>query len=196
MAHPTPPFRASSHPRRSLLKLAVAGPALWLASAARLARAEQEAPVAAPPRLLSLVNTHTGESLQVRYFDDGQYVAASLSALQHLLRDHRSGESHPMDPGLFDVLYALAQCAECEPHFEIISGYRSPASNAALHVKSKGVASSSLHMEGRAIDVRLSGAPCTRLRDLALAMQCGGVGYYAKSDFVHLDTGRTRFWAG
>jgi uncharacterized protein YcbK (DUF882 family) len=142
------------------------------------------------------VNTHTGESLRTCYFENGQYTAASLKDLNHLLRDHRTGESHQIDPQLFDVLHALALCAECEPQFEIISGYRSPATNSALHAKSKGVASGSLHMQGKAIDVRLHGAACDRLRDLAMGMQCGGVGYYAKSNFVHLDTGRVRFWAG
>jgi len=147
-------------------------------------------------RSISLVNTHTGEALSARYFEAGQYVTGSLRSLDHLLRDHRSGESHPIDPRLFDLLHSLALCAECEPRFEIISGYRSPASNAKLHSASSGVATRSLHMEGRAIDVRLAGARCSRLRDLAMGMQVGGVGYYAKSDFVHLDTGRVRFWAG
>jgi uncharacterized protein YcbK (DUF882 family) len=184
--------------RRKLLGWLAAGPAVLA-----LGMREQAVAAAAPgmpdllaPRTLGMVNTHTGERLQVRYFEAGQYVPAAMDRLNHLLRDHRSGESAAIDPRLFDQLHALARCAECEPHFEIISGYRSPASNAKLQAKSKGVATNSLHMQGRAIDVRLSGTRCSNLRDLALAMQSGGVGYYAKSDFVHLDTGRFRTWAG
>lgn len=184
--------------RRKLLGWLAAGPAVLA-----LGMREQALAATAPgmpdllaPRTLGMVNTHTGEGLQVRYFEAGQYVPAAMDRLSHLLRDHRSGESAAIDPRLFDQLHALARCAECEPHFEIISGYRSPASNAKLQAKSKGVATNSLHMQGRAIDVRLSGTRCSNLRDLALAMQSGGVGYYAKSDFVHLDTGRFRTWAG
>jgi uncharacterized protein YcbK (DUF882 family) len=184
--------------RRKLLGWLAAGPAV-LALGMReqaLAAPAQGMPDVLAPRTLGMVNTHTGERLQVRYFEAGQYVPAAMDRLSHLLRDHRSGESAAIDPRLFDQLHALARCAECEPHFEIISGYRSPASNAKLQAKSKGVATNSLHMQGRAIDVRLSGTRCSNLRDLALAMQSGGVGYYAKSDFVHLDTGRFRTWAG
>lgn len=184
--------------RRRLLGWLAAGPAVLALGLRGQALAANGLAVSdlLAPRMLGMVNTHTGEKLQIRYFEAGQYVPAALSRLNHLLRDHRSGESAAIDPRLFDQLHALARCAECEPHFEIISGYRSPASNARLHAQSKGVATNSLHMQGRAIDVRLSGTTCRSLRDLALAMQSGGVGYYAKSDFVHLDTGRVRTWAG
>jgi uncharacterized protein YcbK (DUF882 family) len=184
--------------RRSLLRWLAAGPAVLALGIHEqaLAGTGPAATDLQAPRSLGLVNTHTGEKLQVRYFEAGQYVPAALNHLRHLLRDHRSGESLAMDPRLFDQLHALARCAECEPHFEIISGYRSPASNAKMHEKSKGVATNSLHMQGRAIDVRLSGSSCSNLRDLALAMQSGGVGYYASSNFVHLDTGRFRTWVG
>jgi uncharacterized protein YcbK (DUF882 family) len=183
--------------RRGLLRWLALGPAVMAFGLREQALAAgQPAPDLLAPRSIGMVNTHTGENLQVRYFEDGQYVTTALDRLHHLLRDHRSGESAVIDPRLFDQLYALARCAECEPHFQIISGYRSPASNAKLQAKSKGVATNSLHMQGRALDVRLSGTSCSNLRDLALAMQSGGVGYYARSDFVHLDTGRFRTWSG
>jgi uncharacterized protein YcbK (DUF882 family) len=184
--------------RRRLLRWLAAGPvALSLACRGKLAFAgDATLEVLHAPRQLSLLNLHTSEKLEVRYFDNGAYVPGALSRLNQVLRDHRSGETGDIDPRLFDQLHALAECAGCAPHYQVISGYRSPASNAQLRASSKGVAKHSLHMEGRAIDVRLPGTACNRLRDFALGMQAGGVGYYAKSNFVHLDTGRVRSWAG
>jgi uncharacterized protein YcbK (DUF882 family) len=147
-------------------------------------------------RSLELVNTHTAEHLKADYFLDGSYCEQSLFALNHLLRDFRTGDVAPIDPQLFDLLHGVAALAGKEPRFEVISGFRSPATNAMLNGRSSGVAKRSLHMEGRAIDVRLQGYPTDRLRDLALSMQAGGVGFYRQSDFVHLDTGRVRTWAG
>jgi uncharacterized protein YcbK (DUF882 family) len=169
----------------------------WLKAfgAASLSLALPYAPTAraAAPRSLSFYHTHTGERLSAVYFDDGAYVPDALAALNRLLRDFRSGDVAEIDPPLFDTLHALALA--CGPGtFEIISGYRSPATNALLHARSDGVATRSLHMEGRAIDVRLAGRDTRRLRDAALALARGGVGYYAKSDFVHVDTGRVRAW--
>lgn len=184
--------------RRQLLRWLAAGPAvLAVGMRERLAHAGQslEEEVLAP-RALSMVSTHTGERLEVRYFDGGQYLPDALTRLHRLLRDHRSGDVAAIDPKLFDQLHALASCAGCVPHYEIISGYRSPATNEKLRQASSGVATRSLHMDGRAIDVRLKGLPTARLRDLALELKGGGVGYYAKSDFVHLDTGRVRSWSG
>lgn len=147
-------------------------------------------------REISLVSTHTGEQLSIEYFSGGSYRDQALAALNRLLRDHRSGDVSPIDPQLFDVLHDAAVLADREPKFEVISGYRSPHTNAMLNARSNGVARRSLHMEGKAIDVRLAGYRTDRLRDLALSLQRGGVGFYAKSDFVHLDTGRVRTWAG
>lgn len=187
----TAPFRLS---RRRFLRgvlaggstvLALGGPGRALASIAD----EGE-------RLISLVNTHTGEQLTTGYFRSGDYCQESLAALNHILRDHRSGEVAPIDPHLIDLLHDLARVADREPRFEVISGYRSPATNAMLNSRSNGVAKRSLHMEGRAIDVRLAGYRTDRLRDVALSLKSGGVGYYRKSDFVHVDTGRVRTWAG
>lgn len=147
-------------------------------------------------RSIQLFNTHTGEQLRTCFYRAGTYCTDALSSLAHLLRDYRNGEQLAIDPGVFDILHEVAVAADREPRFEVISGYRSPATNAMLHEKSAGVATRSLHMDGRAIDVRLQGYRTAKLRDVARALARGGVGYYAKSDFVHLDTGRVRTWAG
>lgn len=147
----------------------------------------------AAERALAFRHTHTGERLEIAYFARGEYLPAALARIDWLLRDFRTGDAHRMDARLLDLLHAL--CASCGGgEFEIISGYRSPRTNAQLRAVSGGVAERSLHLEGRAIDVRLAGLPTARLRDAALALAAGGVGYYPKSDFVHLDTGRVRRW--
>ena len=147
-------------------------------------------------RRISLRNLHTPESVEVVFRRGSQYVPEALSAAQVLLRDYRTGEQHPIDPGLLDYLYDVARSAGTDPVFSVISGYRSPETNRMLHERSNGVASKSLHMEGRAVDVRLAGVDCASLAGRALGMQRGGVGYYRQSDFVHLDTGRFRTWRG
>jgi uncharacterized protein YcbK (DUF882 family) len=145
-------------------------------------------------RALSLVHTHTGERLSSVYFQDGQYQAAELARLNHLLRDFRTGEVHPIEPAVLDILADLQTLAGRDDPYEVISGYRSPQTNAALRRRSSGVAEHSLHMRGRAIDVRLPGFSTRRLRELALGMRRGGVGFYPQADFVHLDNGSVRFW--
>jgi uncharacterized protein YcbK (DUF882 family) len=147
-------------------------------------------------RWIELFNTHTAETLRVAYRSATGFAPVALERLQWVLRDHRANESAPMDPLLFDQLAALAAAAGVEPRYQIISGYRSPLTNARLAAAGRGVANRSLHMQGKAIDVRLRGVPCNALRDLALSAAQGGVGYYQKSDFVHLDTGRVRAWTG
>jgi uncharacterized protein YcbK (DUF882 family) len=148
-------------------------------------------------RSLQLFNTHTSETVNVVYKRGTEYDAAALASLRKLLRDHRNGESHDMDPRLYDQLYDLALAAHCEPHYDIISGYRSPESNDQMSSRpGSGVARKSLHMQGRALDVRLKHCDCAQLRDLALTAKQGGVGYYQRSDFVHIDTGAFRTWVG
>jgi len=132
----------------------------------------------------------------VAYRGASGLVEGAVQGLQHLLRDHRNNAQHPMDTGLYDLLADLAERAGVDPRFQIISGYRSPQTNAALHEASSGVAVRSMHLEGRAIDVRLRGVSCEKLAQLALAQSQGGVGYYRRSDFVHVDTGRVRSWQG
>ena len=128
-------------------------------------------------RLLSFFNTHTSETFADAYWRGGDYVGDALSAINQLMRDHRTGEVHPIDPRLLDQLHTLKGLVETSAPFQIISGYRSPRTNAALAANSNGVATRSLHMQGRAIDIRVQGVPLARLRDAALSMGAGGVGY-------------------
>jgi uncharacterized protein YcbK (DUF882 family) len=172
--------------RRFLSALAVAAPALALPGS--LAAAD------AGVRALRFSHTHTGERLEIEYFTRGDYLASALAEVDRFLRDFRTGEVHPIDPALLDFLHRLHRQAGGRGVFEVISGYRSPLTNAALRSRSEGVAARSLHMDGRAIDVRLTGVPLTSLRDAALDLRLGGVGFYPASDFVHVDTGRVRRW--
>lgn len=186
---PDPLLRSPLLSRRGLLG-AVAG-AVWLLGPLGTLRAQPSG-----VRSLSFVHTHTGENLSVNYWCEGAYQADCLSQLNHFLRDFRTNEIASMDARLLDILYELQVRADREAVYEVISAYRSPQTNAALSKRSTGVAKKSLHMEGRAIDVRISGFSTRKLQQLALAAQRGGVGFYAKSDFVHLDTGRVRTWVG
>jgi uncharacterized protein YcbK (DUF882 family) len=145
-------------------------------------------------RIISMANTHTGEQAKLCYFRDGKFVAEACQRLNHLLRDFRSGDVHAIDPKLYDLVYAIQTEVGHRGKVEIISGYRSPATNDKLRNSSKGVAKRSLHMQGQALDIRLSGVDTAKVRDAALALRAGGVGYYQKSDFVHVDTGRVRHW--
>ena len=146
------------------------------------------------PRALAFENLHTGERLAVEYWAGGQYVSDSLRRIDRVLRDHRNDQVHGIDPALLDLLVQLSAGLGTGRPFQVISGYRSPASNAMLAAASGGVARDSLHTQGKAIDIRVEGVPLPRLREAALALRAGGVGYYPKSNFVHVDTGRVRFW--
>jgi uncharacterized protein YcbK (DUF882 family) len=145
-------------------------------------------------RLLSFVHTHTHERLTVSYFADGAYLPEGLATLDSFLRDFRTGQEHPIDPALFDILNDLRLATGTRSPFQVISGYRSPRTNTMLRENSRGVAAGSLHLQGRAIDVRLADVGCAALRDAAVELQRGGVGYYRGPDFVHVDTGRVRRW--
>ena len=149
---------------------------------------------ASVPRSLSVLNLHTGERIAATYFEAGRYLPDALAALDRVLRDHRTGEVHPISSGLIYLVAGLAGHFGQPGAVLVIPGYRSPASNAALHARSSGVATKSLHMQGMAMDIRISGVPLPRLRDAALALGRGGVGYYPDSDFVHVDVGRVRRW--
>jgi uncharacterized protein YcbK (DUF882 family) len=150
----------------------------------------------APVRKLGFDNLHTGEVLDVAYWENGAYVPGALEAVNHVLRDFRTGDVHTIRPGLLDLLTSLSARVESGARFQVISGYRSPATNAALHERSGQVASGSLHMLGEAIDIRLAGVDLTHLRDAAASLAVGGVGYYPTSGFVHVDVGRVRHWNG
>jgi uncharacterized protein YcbK (DUF882 family) len=147
------------------------------------------------PRRLSLVHTHTGERIALAFAIDGHYPSEALLALDHFLRDHYSGQVGRIDPQLFELLHRVQTALGSSSPYEIISGYRDPGTNERLRqTRSGGVARHSLHMEGRAIDVRLPGVALADLRDAALSLRAGGVGFYARDRFVHLDTGRVRAW--
>jgi uncharacterized protein YcbK (DUF882 family) len=159
--------------------------------------AQPAPPPAAEERALKLWNTHTNATVDVVFKRGSEFDTAALEKLNAVLIDQRSGKTTDMDPGLFDQLYELARACEVPADFEIISGYRAPESNAKMAAApGSGVAKKSLHMQGRAIDVRLRKCATTKLRDLALAAKKGGVGYYERSDFVHVDTGSFRTWVG
>ncbi|WP_292975493.1 DUF882 domain-containing protein [Nitrosomonas sp.] len=143
---------------------------------------------------LSLLNLHTGERIRTAYWEKGKYIPEALQAIARVLRDHRSGERHPIDPKLLDLIQHLHHKTGSSKEFQVISGYRSPATNAKLATRSHGVARKSLHMQGKAIDIRLPGVPLNTLRRAAMSMRIGGVGYYPESNFIHVDTGNVRYW--
>ncbi|MDW7773550.1 MAG: DUF882 domain-containing protein [Desulfobulbaceae bacterium] len=142
---------------------------------------------------LTFYHTHTGEQLKLKYSLDG-WKSSTLNKLNYFLRDFRTGDVHPIDPLLLDILYGIRAKTGSRGIIEIISGYRSPKTNKMLQAKSGGVAGKSLHLKGQALDVRMTDLKTGKLRDVAVSLARGGVGYYAKSDFVHIDTGRFRTW--
>jgi uncharacterized protein YcbK (DUF882 family) len=146
---------------------------------------------------LRFYHTHTGERLEVVYRRGEQYIPEALDELDHYLRDHRTGDVRHFDPRLFDLLYDLtASLGDSGGEIDVICGYRTPWSNQFLRSRNAhtGVAEHSLHMQAEAIDIRLRGIPTSELRDAALRLHRGGVGYYRSSDFVHVDVGRVRHW--
>ena len=145
-------------------------------------------------RKLDLYHLHTNEKLSVVYKRNGNYLAEGLRKIDHILRDHRTEQVYPIDPELLDFLYELQGQVNNRKAIHIVCGYRSPKTNASLRSRSSGVAQKSLHMQGKALDFRLPGTSTAVLRDRARAMKRGGVGYYQKSDFVQIDTGRVRNW--
>ena len=173
--------------RRHFLKVAGSVvPALALPASAFTADRE--------PHQLCFYHQHTREKLDIVYRDSGAYLPDALEQISYLLRDFRSGEIYPIDPSLLDYLHAVKARTGSQSEFEIISGFRSPATNAMLRNLTDGVAKRSLHMQGKAIDVRMNDVPTASLRKAALNLRRGGVGHYPQSDFVHLDTGRFRSW--
>ncbi len=180
------------HSRRRFLRqgtrLAAAGslPAAWATPAT----------ASVPPsRALALAHTHTHERLELVYAVEQHYLPEALGSLNRFLRDHYTGEVGRIDPQVFDLLHRVRERLGARRAFEVISGFRDPQTNALLRqTRGGGVARHSLHMEGRAIDVRLPGVPLADLRDAALSLRAGGVGFYPREQFVHLDIGRVRAW--
>ena len=174
--------------RRSALRFGLAGLAGFAASPA-LAAFES-----VRERKLSLHNIHTGEKIRTTFWADGVFQSAALRDIDFVLRDFRTGDVSEIDPQLLILLHRITQTTDMDKPFEVISGYRSPKTNAALASNGNGVAKRSLHMRGMAIDIRLPGVRLPDLCNAAKSLQAGGVGYYPKSNFIHVDTGRVRFW--
>ena len=145
-------------------------------------------------RQLAFFNLHTGESVRAVYWEGGHYIADALDEIDYVLRDFRTGDVRSIDPALLDLVHRLRLAMECDQPVHIISGYRCPATNAMLARRSDGVAKNSYHVKGMAIDLRLPDRELKDLRAAALTLAGGGVGYYPKSDFVHMDTGPVRSW--
>ena len=203
--------------RRSFLGLAAGASAATLAGAVSLGRSFAETPPilrpvlsptplpAAPPplgmtlddtRRAFVHNLHTGETLDAVYWENGKYVPDALAEAMRVMRDWRDGREHVMDPRLFDVLHSVRGKLEVNKPFQLISGYRSPATNAALHAESGQVAAHSQHLIGKASDIRVEGVQLDHLHRAALSLSAGGVGFYPQSDFVHVDVGPVRQWSG
>lgn len=176
--------------RRAFLKssLLLAAPTLSIPALAKTAQP------ATGERVLRLYNTHTGEKLKSTFWAEGEFIPDAMKDINKVLRDHRNNKVAQMDPELLLLLTQLNDRLDNNRELHIISGYRSPESNAKLHAASGGVAKRSLHMEGKAIDIRLPGTDLRHLQKAAMSLKGGGVGYYASSQFVHMDTGRVRYW--
>ncbi|MCW2237289.1 DUF882 domain-containing protein [Azospirillum canadense] len=177
--------------RRELLRIGLAATAAGMIMAPEVS----EAALRAPPRMLTLLNLHTGERVRTEYWSKGRYQREGLREINHLLRDHRTGATHPIDPKLLDLLHDLTRKVGNRGPVHVISGYRSPESNAWLRERDgSGVAQNSFHMQGKAIDLRVPGLSLRNLQRAALSLRGGGVGYYPDSDFVHVDVGPMRHW--
>ncbi len=150
--------------------------------------------LSAQKRNLFLFNTHTAQKLDVCYYDQGQYQAEALKKINYILRDHRTEEIKPIHIGLLNLLHSISMTLGRPTRLHIISGYRSPETNANLRKKNKYVVKNSLHMKGEAADIRIPGYDTRWLRNVCMKLKTGGVGYYRKSDFVHVDIGLVRYW--
>lgn len=177
--------------RREFLILCAMTTAAALKPSAAIAAVDRWAK---PGKKLSFYNLHTDEYLNICYCRNGKYDPEALKKINYILRDHRTGDIKAIDSQLLDLLYTIGLKTNSNSPFHVISGYRSRATNSMLRQKRNGIASKSLHMQGKAIDIRIPGFSTRHLRDVAIQVQGGGVGYYPKSDFVHVDVGRIRFW--
>ena len=145
-------------------------------------------------RKLIFYNLHTHERLEVVYKKEDQYILPAIEEINYILRDHRTDEVHSIDPNLLDFLYDVLHEVDYHGDIHVVSGYRSPETNKKLREKHPGISAKSLHMQGKALDFRLPGVDTRKLRDKALSLKRGGVGYYERVDFIQIDTGRVRFW--
>lgn len=186
-----PENKSSIHLSRRNFLTSMAGAAFTLATPGAIAAAK---PVSVRDRELSFHNIHTGEKLSAAFWSDGKYLDDGVEEISWLLRDHRAGVASTMDPKLLDLLHQLQTTVGHQGEFQVISGYRSPATNKMLNKNTSGVAKRSYHMLGQAIDVRLPGFDTRQLHKAAISLKGGGVGYYSSSNFVHMDVGRVRYW--
>ncbi len=193
MAHDDSTLERGSDPQLTRRGLLVLGAATLTGLSAV---PSQALALAAKPRSISLINLHTKEEFAGIFWSGGRLRANALERLNHVLRDHRTDEVYPIAPNLLDVLHDLHARLSTDEPFHVVSGYRSPKTNARLRKKSKGVARKSFHMRGMAIDIRVPGVDTASLTKAARAMRAGGVGYYRKSGFIHLDIGPVRNWNG
>jgi uncharacterized protein YcbK (DUF882 family) len=154
----------------------------------------RESEAAIRERSVALHHRHTGESLKIVYFADGRYQPEALRAATHHLRDWRDDTTRPVDPKLLDLLWSLRRGLDTSDPIQVFCGYRSPQTNAMLRRKHRGAARHSLHMQAMAIDLQIPNRPLRRIRSAAMALKAGGVGYYPRSGFVHVDTGDIRYW--
>jgi uncharacterized protein YcbK (DUF882 family) len=145
-------------------------------------------------RSVALRNIHTGERLNAVYWAEGRYVPDAMRRINWVLRDHHTDEVRRIDPELLDLLTKLQAKLRTREPFQVISGYRSPATNAMLAAMTDGVAQHSLHMQGMAVDIRVPDRALVKVQHAALSLAAGGVGFYPRSDFVHVDVGRIRRW--
>ena len=187
---PLPVFAASRRTTAPVRALQ-AEPLAHGGSGERLADLHAAVPV---EKCVALYNSNTGEQLRTIYWCRGQYVPQALQEIAYLLRDYHANEVKAIDPQLLDLLYTLGQLLETDTPFHVLSGYRSPATNAALRRSNRTVAVQSLHVEGKAVDIRLPGRDTALVRQAAVALQAGGVGHYPRKNCLHVDTGPVRYW--
>lgn len=186
--------RAAAGGRRGFLKRLVVVGAAGMLTNPVLAGVPASLSRPSGARELSFLNLHTGERLRASYWEDGHYLDDALDAIYRVLRDHRANVVHAIDTQLLDLLTGLQATIGGSRSYEVISGYRAPSTNEMLRAHSSGVAQGSLHLQGKAIDIRLPGTDLLDLHSAAVGLRGGGVGLYRSSNFIHVDTGRVRYW--
>jgi len=177
--------------RRKILKMGLAGAAGVMASMANILPAAARETIGYS---IAIKNAATGEVFNGVYRVGGYYVPRAFRQINHIMRDHRTGDLHPIDPRLVDILAKMQKRCACSEPLTVLSGYRCPATNAMLRRISKNVAQNSYHMKGQAADIRVPGSTTAQVHEVAISLKSGGVGYYPHHEFVHVDTGDIRYW--
>lgn len=188
----------SSHPEQGISRREIIKAGLWAAAGTVLFPSLAEAAAVKMPKIgsydINFVNSHTGESFSGTYRVGNKYLPDAFEEINYVLRDFRTNEVFPIDPRVIDIIYMVRRKTGRNQALEILSGYRSPKTNNMLRQASSGVARNSMHLSGQAVDFRMAGVSTRGLRDIAVGFKAGGVGYYPRSDFVHVDTGKFRTW--